>query len=229
MPRCYRKLAIIGTLLVLRALGPEHQILLVLLLSPPECPTGCERPPRRCRPSISPIPITTSAFGSSPLNLKQSKKKAKKPAPVPILAGHVHHRPLPSRGQPRRPAHSLPRQHVTAPANPFLLVSAAALRPISTLPPSTFTTRSSVCPVSSVAIVAELGLDLTYGRSHGGWGGDPLAAKLYLRLLLDKEAPAAASAAPSLRSSPAAPTASLLRTSPTASTGKKRFHLLLQK
>ncbi|RWV84517.1 hypothetical protein GW17_00053763, partial [Ensete ventricosum] len=85
--------------------GPEHQILLVLLLSPPECPTGCERPPRRCRPSISPIPITTSAFGSSPLNLKQSKKKAKKPAPVPILAGHVHHRPLPSRGQPRRPAH----------------------------------------------------------------------------------------------------------------------------
>ncbi|RWV95589.1 hypothetical protein GW17_00041778 [Ensete ventricosum] len=126
--------------------------------------------------------------------------------------------------QPVRAA-ALPRQLVapavglTASLQPFRLFSyssgdtfpavpAVGLRWISSLPAFSSATRDSVYHVPALFPIAvvELRLDLGRGRSRGGRGGHPLAAELRLHLLLEKEAQTAATAAPLLRSSPAAST-----------------------
>ncbi|RWV83512.1 hypothetical protein GW17_00054869, partial [Ensete ventricosum] len=127
---------------------------------------------------------------------------------------------------------SLPRQpdpSLAATLQPFRLFASAALR---SNPPVSSAAQDSVSataqdPVSSVAqdsdrpvaalsivVVFELGVDSARGWDRGGRGRDPLAAKLSMRLLLEKEAPAATSTAS---------TAPLLRCCSTASACKKRF------
>ncbi|URE43385.1 STYKc [Musa troglodytarum] len=128
-----------------------------------------------------------------------------------------------------RLAPSLPRQPLAVPA----LSLAASLQPVRLLPSptsdpfrfvhvaavvvgsiATLTAFSNATqdPVYAVAalfvltIFVELDLDCACGRGSGWRGGDLVAAKLYMRLLLEKEAPAAIAAAILLRSSPAAPT-----------------------
>ncbi|KAJ8505748.1 hypothetical protein OPV22_006634 [Ensete ventricosum] len=123
---------------------------------------------------------------------------------------------------------SLPRQPDPSLAATLRLFAAAVLR---SNPPVSSAAQDSVSaaaqdPVSSVAqdsdrpvaalsivVVFELGVDSARGWDRGGRGGDPLAAKLSMRLLLEKEAPAATSTAS---------TAPLLRCCPTASACKKR-------
>ncbi|RWW78135.1 hypothetical protein BHE74_00013661, partial [Ensete ventricosum] len=98
--------------------------------------------------------------------------------------------------------------------DPIRLAPAASLRAIVALPAFSSATQYSVYSVSAIFAVAaadpviELYLDSACRRGSRGRGGDPPAAQLYLRLLLEKEAPATAAA-------------TLLRSSPTASTGKK--------
>ncbi|CAL9059349.1 unnamed protein product [Musa banksii] len=88
----------------------------------------------------------------------------------------------------------------------FVLVAAAAatIGSIATLTAFSYATQDPVYAVA--ALFVELDLDFACGRGSGWRGGDLVAAKLYMRLLLEKEAPAAIAAAILLRSSPAAPT-----------------------
>ncbi|THU52884.1 hypothetical protein C4D60_Mb10t08620 [Musa balbisiana] len=92
----------------------------------------------------------------------------------------------------------------------FVLVAAAvAVESIATLTAFSSATQDPVYAVAALfvlTIFVELDLDFACGRGSGWRGGDLVAAKLYMRLLLEKEAPAAIAAAILLRRSPAAPT-----------------------
>ncbi|URE04382.1 STYKc [Musa troglodytarum] len=145
--------------------------------------------------------------------------------PCRPASGHPFHSPAhltPS--LPRQPAPSLAASfRLSAPAalraNPA--VSSAAQDSVSTAAQDSVSSvaQDSDRPVAApsvVVVVFELGLDSARGWDRGGRGGDPLAAELSMRLLLEKEAPAAASTAS---------TAPLLRCCPAASACKKRFYV----
>ncbi|RWW68442.1 hypothetical protein BHE74_00024042, partial [Ensete ventricosum] len=161
----------------------------LLASGPRQCPSPCH--PRHTSFDLS------SAAGHhvrSTAHLAPSLTRQPLPVPAVSLAASL------------QPVRLLP----SPTSDPFrfvLVAAAAAAAVVGSIATLTVFSYAAQDPVyAAAALFVELDLDFACGRGSGWRGGDLVAAKLYMRLLLEKEAPAAIAAAILLRSSAAAPT-----------------------